>query len=152
MKNLDEHRERSKEIAVGLMEKLNIYKPYIRGFKAKATKVCYFERFGGFWAYQNEELTKKIKEVEEKYDCVVYAVTHEYTEFGELYDMLIVPNERDWNPACTKIEAQIHFMYMLTLGMLLMTSAVNLVTSRFAVSVEEYNASVDALYIKLEEI
>lgn len=104
MKILNEKRERSKAIAVGLMEKLNIYKPYIRGFKAKATKVCFFERFGGFWAYQNEELTKKIKEVEEKYDCVVYAVTHEYTEFGELYDMLIVPNELDGYSFCGRLE------------------------------------------------
>ena len=30
------------------------------------------------------------KEIENKYNCTVYAVTHEYTDFGELYDLLIV--------------------------------------------------------------
>ncbi|MGN1223222.1 MAG: hypothetical protein ACI4T1_03735, partial [Christensenellales bacterium] len=30
------------------------------------------------------------KEIEEKYNCTVYAITHEFTEFGELYDFLLV--------------------------------------------------------------
>ena len=81
--------EERKEKAIELMKKLNIYKPYIDGFK-KDNNVCFYENFGGFWAYQDEELNDKIRQIETKHNCTVYAVTHEYTEFGELYDFLIV--------------------------------------------------------------
>ena len=71
--------EERKEKALELMQKLNIYKPYIEGFK-KNNEVCYFERFAGFWAWQDEELNNKIKEIEERYNCTVYAITHEFTD------------------------------------------------------------------------
>ena len=82
-------KEQRKVKALEILQKLDIYKPYIKGFE-KENEVCYFERFAGFWAWQDEELQTKIKELEEKYNCTVYAVTHEYTEFGELYDFLLV--------------------------------------------------------------
>ena len=81
--------EQRKEKAVELMKELDIYKPYIKGFK-ESNHVCYFEFYGGYWAYQNPKLESKIKQIEEKYDCTVYAVTHELTSFGECYDFLIV--------------------------------------------------------------
>jgi hypothetical protein len=84
-----------KEIAIKCLEKLNIFKPYIRKFKSKAGIPCFFENFAGFWADQEPELWQKIKEVEEEYDCLVYAVTHEILEFGELWSMLCVPRECD---------------------------------------------------------
>ena len=86
--------EERKEKALELMQKLNIYKPYIEGFK-KNNEVCYFERFAGFWAWQDEELNNKIKEIEERYNCTVYAITHEFTEFGEMYDLLLVTDYKD---------------------------------------------------------
>jgi hypothetical protein len=82
-------KEQRKEKAIELMTQLGIYKPYIKDFKEQDT-VCFYENFAGFWAWQDEELNKKIKEIESKYNCTVYAVTHEFTEFGELYDFLIV--------------------------------------------------------------
>ena len=89
--------EERKEKAIELMEKLDIYKPYINGFK-NSDDVCYFEGFGGFWAWQNLELIKKKKEIEEKYNCTVYAITHEITEIGEFYDFLIVTDyKEEWN-------------------------------------------------------
>ena len=84
-----EIREKQKEIAIQNMKRLDIYKPYIQDFE-KDGVVTYFERFAGFWAWQDEELTQKIKEVEESFGCLVYAVTHEYTAFGECYSMLII--------------------------------------------------------------
>ena len=33
-----------------------------------------------------------MRELEQKYNCKVYAITHEFTDFGELYDFLIVTN------------------------------------------------------------
>ena len=85
-----------KQKAIELMNKLNIYKPYIKGFE-KDNHVCFFEGFGGFWAYQEPELMAKIKEFEEKHNVLVYAVTHEYTEFGECYDFLFISDyEEEW--------------------------------------------------------
>ena len=68
--------EERKELAIKLMKDLDIYKPYIKGFKEE-DNVCFFENYGGFWAYQEPELIEKIKEIEEKHNCTVYAVTHE---------------------------------------------------------------------------
>ncbi len=82
-------REIKKQKAIEFMKKLDIYKPYIEGFKKNDT-ICYFENFGGFWAYQEPELIEKIKEFEEEYNCLVYAVTHEYLEFGECYDFIYI--------------------------------------------------------------
>ena len=79
------------------MKKLNIYDPYIDGFE-KEDLVCYFERFAGFWTYQDPELEKKLREIEKEYDCTVYAVTHEFTDFGECYSFLIVTDyKEEWN-------------------------------------------------------
>lgn len=80
-----------KEKAIELMKTLDIYKPYIDGFKENG-KVCFYENFGGFWIDQEPEIHEKMKELEAKYNCTVYAVTHEFLEFGECYDFLIVTN------------------------------------------------------------
>jgi hypothetical protein len=77
-----------KEVAVACLEQLRIYSPYIRKFKSKAGIPCFFENFGGFWADQEPELWNKIKEVEEEFGCLVYAITHEYFDFGECWSML----------------------------------------------------------------
>lgn len=82
-------RQVKKDKAIELMKRLDIYQPYIQGFKEQ-DKVCFYEMFGGYWVYQEPEIEKKMKEIEAKYKCVVYAITHEFTEFGELYDFLIV--------------------------------------------------------------
>ena len=84
-----------KELAIKCLEKLDIYKPYIRKFKSKASTPCFFENFGGFWADQEEKLWTKIKEVEKDYGCLVYAITHDYFEVGELWSMLCVPKDID---------------------------------------------------------
>ena len=83
--------------AVEMLKELDIYKPYIDGFKEE-NNVCYFERYAGYWAYQDEELIKKIKQIEQRYNCLVYAVTHEYLEFGECYSLLVIPDyKEDWD-------------------------------------------------------
>ena len=90
-------KEEQKTKAIELMKKLGIYKSYIDGFE-KDDKVCFFENFGGFWADQEPELYKKMQELEQEYNFKVYAITHEYTDFGELYSFLIVtayPEEWD---------------------------------------------------------
>ena len=86
-----------KEKAIELMKKMDIYKPYIKGFEER-DQVCFFEGFAGFWIDQEPELYAKMKELEEKHNCKVDAVTHEFTEFGELYDFLIVTDyQEEWD-------------------------------------------------------
>lgn len=86
-----------KEKAIELMKQLNIYKPYIDGFREE-DKVCFFEGFGGYWIDQEPEAYKKMQEIEQKYDCKVYAVTHEFTRFGECWDYLIVSDyPEEWD-------------------------------------------------------
>jgi hypothetical protein len=81
-----------KEIAIECLKKLDIHKPYIRRFDVAGVP-CFFERFGGFYADQEEALWNKIKEVEKEYGCLVYAITHEYFEFGECWSMLCVSKD-----------------------------------------------------------
>ena len=89
------HEER-KAKAIELLKQLDIYKPYIEGFKEK-DQVCFFERFGGYWVDQEPEVYNKMKEVEERFNCTVYAITHEYTEFGECYSFLLVTRyKQEW--------------------------------------------------------
>lgn len=95
-------RKERKEKALELMERLDIYKPYIDGFKNN-DDTCFYENFGGFWTYQDEELLAKQKELEEKYNCTVYAITHEYAEFGECYSFLIITDyKEEWSDLVLK--------------------------------------------------
>ena len=97
MKKMTDNNTAKKEKAIELLKQLDIYKPYIEGFR-KSDKVCFFEGFGGFWIDQEPKLYEKMKAIEKKYGCLVYAVTHEYTEFGELYDFLIVTDyPEEWD-------------------------------------------------------
>ena len=84
-----------KEIAVRCLEMLDIYKPYIRKFKSEKTMPCFFENFGGFWADQEPELYGKVLDLQREYGCLVYAITHEFTEVGEMWSMLCVPSDCD---------------------------------------------------------
>ena len=65
-----------KDVAIEILKKMDIYKPYIKGFEDK-DKVCLYEGFAGFWIDQEPELYAKMQELEKKYSYTVYAVTHE---------------------------------------------------------------------------
>ena len=102
--------EERKIKAIELLNKLDIYKPYIKGFE-KENKVCFFERFGGFWVDQEPEVFKKMQEIEKEYNCTVYAITHEFTDFGECYSFLIVTNYKsEWKTLVTS-EGNIHYAF-----------------------------------------
>lgn len=98
-----------KELAIELLTKLDIYKPYINKFKSKAQVVTLFENYGGFYIDESQEpeLFAKIKAYEKETGNMVYAVTHEYCDFGECYSFLIVPNfaEYDEEDANYEIES-----------------------------------------------
>ena len=106
-------REIKKEKAIELMKKLDIYKPYIKGFKNEDT-VCYFENYGGYWAWQESDLMEKVKQLEEEHNCLVYAITHEYTGIGEMYSFLIITDyEEEWDTLLEKYGNQYYgFAYV----------------------------------------
>ena len=91
-------KEQQTQVAIKLMETMDLYKPYIKAFKEKGI-VTLYEDYAGFYIEETEqELLDNIKEFEKEHDCLVYAVTHEYTQFGECYDYLIVPKyEEEWD-------------------------------------------------------
>lgn len=106
--------EKKKEKAIELLEELEIYKPYINAFK-KENRLCYFENnFAGFWVDENPELLDKVREFEEKRNCLVYAVTHEFTEVGELYDFLFVPDYEEYWEFLVEPYHEEYFAYSYT--------------------------------------
>ena len=103
-------KEKQKAKAIEIMKQMDIYKPYIEGFKNEG-KVCFFEQFGGFWVYQEPEVEAKMKELEKEYGCTVYAITHEFTQFGECYSFLLVSKyEEEWD-RCVVSEKNNHYAF-----------------------------------------
>ena len=103
--------EEKKIEAIKALKKLGIYEPYIEGFE-KENLVCYFDGYAGFWAYQDEELAEKIKQIEKRYNCLVYAVTHEKTSFGELYDLLIITDyKEEWSDLLEKVDVADYYAF-----------------------------------------
>ena len=91
------NKQARKEQAIKYLQQLDIYKPYIDGFK-KEDQVCVFEHFAGFWVYQYPEIEAKMKAIEKEFDCTVYAITHEFMQFGECYSFLFVSKyKEEWN-------------------------------------------------------
>jgi hypothetical protein len=84
-----------KEVAIQCLEKLGIYKPYINKFKSKAGTPCFFEGFAGFYVDQEPEIYNKMKEIEAERGYLVYAITHEFLDFGECWSMLCVPKDNN---------------------------------------------------------
>ena len=78
-----------KEIAIQCLQKLDIYRPYIRKFE-KEDMPTFFERFAGFYLFNEPVLQAKVKEVQEEYGVLVYALTHEWLEGMECWSMLCV--------------------------------------------------------------
>ena len=93
-------KEQRKEKAIEIMQKLDIYEPYITGYK-EHDQVCFYERFGGYWVHQEPEIEAQMREIERQYNVTIYAITHEFTEFGELWSFLCVSNKGS-RYACTK--------------------------------------------------
>ena len=82
--------------AAEYLRKLGIFKPYIDGF-VKNDNVCFFERFGGFWVYQEPEIEKKMREIEQEHGCKVYAITHEKVYGDDMWSFLVVTsNPQEW--------------------------------------------------------
>lgn len=109
-------REQKKSKALELMKTLDIYKPYIKAFKDTDT-ICVFENFGGYYIDKDSKLYNEIKNFEEENDCLVYAVTHEYTDFGECYDFLFVSDyEDEWEYIISYSDQNRHVIFSYVLN------------------------------------
>lgn len=85
-----------KKMAVECMKALNIDSSVIWSFYDKKSIHCYYNSGIDIRVrLVNKELQHKIDEIERKYKCSVYAVTREITSAGELYDLLVVPNDKE---------------------------------------------------------
>lgn len=94
--------EERKVKAIELLNELDIHKPYIDGF-VEENRVCFFERYAGYWVDQEPEVEKKMKEIEAEFNCTVYAITHEFMEFGECYSFMLVSRyKNEWDYALEK--------------------------------------------------
>lgn len=101
-----------KQYAIKALQTLGIYKPYIDGF-AKKGKVCFFERFAGYWVYQEPEVEAKMKELQQEYGCVVYAITHEFTDFGECWSFMFISKyEEEWESTIEELKDGYAFAYV----------------------------------------
>lgn len=90
---------KAKEKSIQIMNKLNICEDFVSMYKEHGKEyVCYYDNGFGYWVFQNQELFDKMKEIEESKNCICYAIVHTFTDFGELYDFLLVDEyEEDWD-------------------------------------------------------
>ena len=103
-------KNKQKAKAIEIMRQMGIYKPYVDGFE-KDDHVCFFEFYGGYWVYQEPEVEAKLKALEKEYGCKVYAITHEYTQFGECYSFLLVSKyKEEWN-RCVVSKKDKHYAF-----------------------------------------
>ena len=93
------------------MKKMGILNEAIRQLDEGYVNVSYGRWGALFWA--DDEVQKKIEEVEKRYDSVVYLVLHNNTEMGELYAMLMVtPYKEDWKYDDENINDGIAYAYV----------------------------------------
>ena len=110
MENYDIRLEQ-KEKALSILKQLNVFKDF-RDALNKKDWTTMFEHGIGYWSFQYEDLTNKIKEIESKHGVYVYAITHEFLEFGEIYDFLIIPKEKnEWNDLVSKFDNNQYYAF-----------------------------------------
>lgn len=87
-----------KSVAESLMEDLGISKPYILDYTCN-NQVYLYENAEARRIDPDSELYAKIKELEQKHNGKIYAVTHDYLPIvGEMYSFLYVsPYQEDWD-------------------------------------------------------
>ncbi len=87
---------RQKEKAVECLQELDVCYEFIKKF-IDNEEVTVFDSFIGENIKNYSEVQQKIKEIESQYKCLVFAVTHEYFDFGECYSLLVVSKyEEEW--------------------------------------------------------
>ena len=98
-----------REKAIECLQELDIFCTDL--FVAK-NKIAVFDSFLGEALSTYPGLAEKIREIEQQYGCLVYAVTHEFLPFGECLSMLIVSKyEEDWEQCLQRIDERSFLAY-----------------------------------------
>ena len=83
--------------AVRCLNELDICVPYIRDFESN-NRVYLFKNYEGSRISPDSLVATKLREVEKRLKCKVYAVTYETFSFGRVYSFLIVSRYKaDWD-------------------------------------------------------
>lgn len=83
-----------KKQAIKNMKALDIFPDYIEHYTQTNNPIL-FEGLGGYYTDDNEELLKIVRDFEQEHNSIVYAITHEKTEFGEMYDFFHISNYKE---------------------------------------------------------
>ena len=127
--------EKKKQKAIELMNKLDIYKPYIKGFKDK-NSVCFYENFGGFGHIKNRNLWLKSKNLKKNTTCLYMPLPTNTWNSANVTTFFTYPIMKKNGMKCF-IRKAICFTPTLTFGTNLMTFALNSAQSVFARSAVE---------------
>lgn len=87
-------KQTAKKNAIRYMKMLDMADRYIKAFK-RHNKVYIFENFKGTIVSKHPDVEAKKRELEEYPSVVVYAITHEYTLYGEIYNFFIAEAPTD---------------------------------------------------------
>jgi len=100
-------KEEKKQKAINLLETMQINKTLLAEYQNFDIVPSFASlNFQNAWCDFGEEIKAKIKELEEKYNLLVYAVTKDITSYGELYNFLVVPDyAEDWQYLLTELGA-----------------------------------------------
>ena len=104
-------KEQRKAKAIKIMQKMGMDKHYVDAFE-QGTLYC-FNVTSTVQVETSSTLYQRVKELERKDDCTVFAITHEKFSFGECYTFLLVLKESFVNPFMPSGEyISTHFAYV----------------------------------------
>lgn len=86
-------KAKAREEAIKRLKVLKVHEKVLREFKEEG-KLNKSEQLGILYWLDDNEVTM-IKEFEQEYDAIVYHVIHQFTNIGELYNLLYVSLEDD---------------------------------------------------------
>lgn len=121
-------QEERKQKAIETLVKLGNFPQYKEAFR-RSNKLTYYINGIGYYIDEDtslyldpeykgdEKLLPAIREFEERYNATVYAVIHSDTEFGELWDLLYIPEERDeWDCVVSDYDKRTKIIWSYCLG------------------------------------
>lgn len=108
-------REEKKEEAIKRMKYLEMFGPIIKDFEKNDEIMV---SLPPLWAcyYLNDDILKKVKEIEDKYNILVYHAIETYTEFGQLLNLLYVSDyKEEWAQDNNMLKENLTVAYVINL-------------------------------------
>ncbi len=119
VRNMEEIKKKQKELACKCLRHFDMLEPVLKDFESEE-KVYYSERqnkvFDGilFWMSNHPEWVDKIRQLEEKYNILVYHAYLYHTAYGAVLDCLYVPaEEEEWEYVLDNIKDGIANVYAI---------------------------------------